>query len=70
MTIHLKPEQERIIEDEIRAGHFRDAEDVLDHALSALLEKERAASRRPAKNLVDVLSMAPFAGSELDLERQ
>lgn len=70
MTINLKPEQERIIEQEIRNGHFRNADEVLDHALAALLEKEQAAYGRPPKNLADVLSMAPFAGSELKLERQ
>jgi Arc/MetJ-type ribon-helix-helix transcriptional regulator len=39
MTIELKPEQERIIQDEIRRGHFRTAEEVIDHALAALREK-------------------------------
>ena len=72
MTIELKPEQERIIEEEIRQGHFRDAAEVLDHALAALLEKEArtSASQKPRKSLVDVLSAGPFAGSELNLERQ
>lgn len=72
MTIQLKPEQERIIQEEIRSGHFRDAAEVLDHALAALLEKESKGSgtAKPRKNLVDVLSQPPFAGSELNLERQ
>ena len=72
MTIQLKPEQERIIEQEIRSGHFRDAAEVLDHALAALLGKEPKAesAAKPHKNLVDVLSEPPFAGSELNLERQ
>lgn len=72
MTIHLKPEQERIIQGEILRGHFRDVEDVLDYALAALLES--APSPQPpakhAKSLVAVLSEPPFAGSELNLERQ
>lgn len=70
MVIHLKPEQERIIEQEIRSGHFRNADEVLDRALAVLLEKEQEVRDRPAKNLADVLTMPPFAGSELDLERQ
>lgn len=72
MTIHLKPEQERIIEEEIRSGNFRSPSEVLDHALAALREKEHkvAAPRKARKNLVDVLSSPPFAGSELNLERQ
>ncbi len=49
MTIHLKPEQERIIEEEIRSGNFRSPSEVLDHALAALREKEHkvAAPRKP-----------------------
>lgn len=72
MTIQLKPEQERIIQEEIRSGHFRNADEVLDHALAALREKEPHARPQPPprKRLVDVLSQPPFAGSELNLERQ
>ncbi len=72
MTIHLKPEQERIIQEEIRNGHFRSPDEVLDHALAALWQKDHKteASAKPRKNLVDVLSSPPFAGSELNLERQ
>jgi hypothetical protein len=72
MTIHLKPEQERIIQEEILRGHFRDVEEVLDRALAALLEAAPVAqpAARSPKNLVAVLSEPPFAGSELDLERQ
>ena len=33
MTIDLKPEQERIIQAEIASGHFRDPQEVIDHAL-------------------------------------
>lgn len=69
MTVHLNPEQERIIQREILHGNFRDVEDVLDHALAALLEKAPI-PQPPAKSLVAVLSEAPFAGSELNLERQ
>jgi Arc/MetJ-type ribon-helix-helix transcriptional regulator len=36
MAIHLKPEHERIILEEIEAGHFRNADEVLDRALAAL----------------------------------
>ena len=72
MTIQLKPEQERIIQEEIRSGHFRSPDEVLDHALAALREREHKAEapRAPRKNLVEVLSSPPFAGSELNLARQ
>ena len=74
MTIQLKPEQERIIQEEIQSGHFRSPDEVLDHALAALREKSNGAqattASRPRKKLYDLLTQPPFAGSGLDLERQ
>ena len=43
MTIHLTPEQEKIVKEELRSGHFRTAEEVIAHALQALREKEQLA---------------------------
>ncbi len=71
MTITLKPEQERIIRAEIESGRFRSPDEVLDHALTALKEKEhrrRGAARR--KNLAQFLMESPLAGADLNLERQ
>jgi Arc/MetJ-type ribon-helix-helix transcriptional regulator len=71
MTIKLKPEQERTIQAEIASGHYRTADEVLDHALPALKEKKpecRGATRR--KNLAQFLMESPLAGAELNLERQ
>ena len=42
MTITLNPEQERIIDEEIKSGHFRTPDEVLDQALAALREKKQA----------------------------
>ena len=36
MTITLNPEQERVINDEIKSGRFRTPDEVVDHALAAL----------------------------------
>lgn len=72
MTIELKPEQERIIREEIQSGHFRNAEEVLDHALAALREKKSSSNsgtRKPRKNLAQFLMESPLAGSGLDLTR-
>ena len=71
MTIKLKPEQERIIQEEIRNGRFRSADEVLDHALAALQEKNSLKSNRkkPLKNFARFLMESPLAGSGLDLER-
>jgi len=71
MTINLKPEQERIILEEIQSGHFRSADEVLDQALAALREKERKRrAATPRKNLAQFLMDSPLAGAELNLERQ
>ncbi len=42
MNINLTPEQERIVNDELKSGHFRSAEEVIAQALVALREKERS----------------------------
>jgi Arc/MetJ-type ribon-helix-helix transcriptional regulator len=71
MTIKLKPEQERIIQAEIASGHYRTADEVLDHALETLKKKKH--DRRDAtgrKNLAQFLMDSPLAGAELNLERQ
>jgi Arc/MetJ-type ribon-helix-helix transcriptional regulator len=42
MNINLNAEQERIVNDELKSGHFRSAEEVISKALAALREKGRA----------------------------
>ncbi|MGA8490973.1 MAG: hypothetical protein WB711_11145 [Terriglobales bacterium] len=42
MNINLTPEQERIVNEELKSGHFRSAEEVIAKALVALREKERS----------------------------
>ena len=71
MTITLKPEQERIIQEEIRSGRFRSPDEVVGHALTTLQKMERKPrSAQPRKNLAQFLMESPLAGAELDLERQ
>ena len=43
MNIRLTPEQEKLIQDELKSGHFRTVEEVIAEALQALREKEQAA---------------------------
>jgi Arc/MetJ-type ribon-helix-helix transcriptional regulator len=38
MNVHLNPEQERIVNDQLKSGQFRSAEEVIAEALSALRE--------------------------------
>jgi putative addiction module CopG family antidote len=42
MKIHLPPELEKIVNDELKFGHFRTAEEVIAEALQALREKEKS----------------------------
>jgi len=73
MTIEIrKPELERIVQEEILSGHFTSVDDLLTEALQALREKNASAASvsRPRKNLAQFLLESPFAGSDLDLERQ
>ncbi|MGA9352194.1 MAG: hypothetical protein WBV46_00795 [Terriglobales bacterium] len=39
MNVHLNPEQERIVNDQLKSGQFRSAEEVIAEALSALRER-------------------------------
>jgi Arc/MetJ-type ribon-helix-helix transcriptional regulator len=45
MTLTLTPETEQLINDELKSGHYKDAEDVIQRALRAL--KQQAAVKRP-----------------------
>jgi Arc/MetJ-type ribon-helix-helix transcriptional regulator len=36
MTIHLTPEQEKIVKEALESGHFRTAEELISQALRAL----------------------------------
>ena len=73
--MELKAETERLVQEEIRRGHFRSVDEVIVQGVYALREKSRveqsAVTRpRPRKKLYDLLTQPPFAGSELSLERQ
>ena len=49
MKIHLPPELEKIVNEEMKIGHFRTAEEVIAEALQALREKEKS-SPTPSGN--------------------
>ncbi|HEX9759774.1 MAG TPA: hypothetical protein VGA40_02590 [Candidatus Acidoferrales bacterium] len=50
MNIRLTPDLERIIEEELKEGHFRTAEEVIGEALRALREKAHSSSTPGATN--------------------
>jgi len=73
VTVELKPETERLVQEELRRGRFRSMDELIVQGVYALREKlnsVQAPPRKPRKNLADFLSESPFAGSEIDLERQ
>lgn len=73
MTIEIRqPELERLMQEEILRGHFQSMDELLAEALQALREKNALSATVPRarKNLAQFLLESPFAGSDLDLERQ
>jgi Arc/MetJ-type ribon-helix-helix transcriptional regulator len=49
MTLTLNPKHERIINEELQAGHYRSAEEVIGCALEALRERELGLLQRGEK---------------------
>jgi Arc/MetJ-type ribon-helix-helix transcriptional regulator len=50
MTIHLTPEQEKIVKEELESGHFRTAEELISQALRALRASAPSSSGASADN--------------------
>ena len=44
MNINLTPEQEKIVKEELKSGHFRTAEEVIAEALQALQDKGKSSN--------------------------
>jgi Arc/MetJ-type ribon-helix-helix transcriptional regulator len=75
MIVELKPETERLVQEEIKCGHFQSVDDMIVQGVYAFREKSKIAQTtvsqpNPRKHLYDLLTQPPFASSELDLERQ
>jgi hypothetical protein len=72
MTVVLKPETERLVQEELQRGHVHSLDELIVQGVYALREKSNLAqaARKPRKKLYDLLTQPPFAGSELNLERQ
>jgi Arc/MetJ-type ribon-helix-helix transcriptional regulator len=47
MNINLTPEQEKIVQDELKSGHFRSVEQVIGEALQALRERAQSSAAVP-----------------------
>jgi Arc/MetJ-type ribon-helix-helix transcriptional regulator len=74
MAVELKPETEQLVREEIKSGHFHSVDELITEGVYAWREKHQVeqeqAPRKPLKNLADFLLESPFAGSDLDLERE
>ena len=61
--------------EDLHSGHFQTVDELMVRGVQALREKLTSAQpinapRKPRKNLADFLLESPFAGSELNLDRQ
>ena len=72
MTAELKPDTERLVQEEIRRGQFHSLDELIVECVNAWREKRRVEEpiSKPRKKLYDLLTQPPFAGSELRVERQ
>jgi Arc/MetJ-type ribon-helix-helix transcriptional regulator len=61
MAVTLNPEQEKIVNEELRSGQYRSAEEVIWRALAALREKARGRATEPAERRRAVQDMLEFA---------
>ena len=44
MNVNLTPEQEKIVKDKLKSGHFRSVEEVIGEALQGRREKEQSST--------------------------
>jgi hypothetical protein len=73
MTVELKPETERLVQEELRSGHVQTVDELIVYGVHALREKSKVAPappRKSRKNLAEFLLESPLRGSGLRLERQ
>ena len=71
MSIEIKPETERLVQEEIQKGHFHSVDEIIIEGVQARQQKQPA---KPARTndrttLSEFLRNSPLAGSELNIER-
>lgn len=71
--IELKPETERLVQQEIRQGHFLSVDEIIVEGVSAWREKHTSSNgtldRRAKQNFAQFLLESPLPGSGLKLNR-
>jgi len=74
MTVQLKPETERLVQEELQLGRYHSVDEVIAEAMHALqaqsAKRDVTVPAKERKTLYELLTQPPFAGSELNLERQ
>ena len=76
MTIHLQPDEERIVNEALGSGQYNRAEDVISEALAAW-RRQRSVEAEPAglqahldaRNLAELFANSPFRGLDMEFER-
>ena len=71
--MEIKPETERLVQEELRSGHVQTVDEIIVYGVDALRQQSRpapACPRKPRRNLADFLLESPLRGSGLQLERQ
>lgn len=53
MAVHLKPEQERIIQEQLASGFFKSVDEVLNAALGRLPHHERRSNRTALERMLE-----------------
>ena len=70
MTIELKAEQERILQEALRQGRFQSVEQALDEALQSIVPSKTAAKPEAStKSLLQFFRESPFVGMEMKVGR-
>ncbi len=71
MTIEIKePELEKLIQQRLESGAFQSVEEILWQGLKAFKpQMEQPAPVSKAKDLAELFAHSPFAGLDIDFER-
>ena len=71
MSIEIKPETERLIQEELQNGHFGSVDEIIIEGVHARREKQPLESHRSQGRITlsEFLLNSPLAGVELDLDR-
>ena len=75
MTVELKPETERLVQEELQNGHFQTVDELIVKGVQALREKSRQGQpiqepRKPRKSFYQLMRESPLVGLELNFDRQ